>query len=101
MTARIRTGLDAVRVLRDAKWAKGMSWQALGEHCGILGNTMCQWTGEHNIGLNTLLKALDALGLEMVIQTKEEGGGTDDTGDLDNCGAYADRFVSADRFERG
>lgn len=68
---KIRTGIDAVRALRDAKWAKRMSWRELGERCGISGHVMSMWTGEHNIGLNNLLRALDALGLEMVIRPKD------------------------------
>lgn len=69
---------DAVNVIRDAKWRNRTTWEDVEKASGVNKHTISQWNHKNGPTMKILMKVLDALGLEMVIRPKEEGGWTDD-----------------------
>ena len=70
---------DAVQAIRDAKWRNRTKWEDVENLSGVKYHTISHWNDKTGPQLRILLKALDALGLEMVIRPKDEGGRTDDS----------------------
>ena len=69
---------DAVQAIRDAKWRNRANWDDVEKLSGVKKHTITHWNDRVGPTLRILLKVVDALGLEMVIRPKEEGGRTDD-----------------------
>lgn len=69
---------DAVQAIRNAKWRNRANWDDVEKLSGVKKHTITHWNDRAGPTLRILLKVVDALGLEMVIRPKEEGGWTDD-----------------------
>ena len=69
----IREVADASIALRNGKARKRLTWMELEHKAGVYGHTMMQWNHKNAPNLSSLLPALDAVGMELVIRYKEEG----------------------------
>lgn len=70
---------DAVQAIRDTKWQNHAKWADIEKLSGVRAHTINRWNHKKGIMLWALLAVLDALGLEMVIRSKGQGGKNDDT----------------------